>query len=196
MTNDLKERFIKKRGPLKAAEIAEAGYSYKEIQALENAGEIKRIKSGYYVCPQAELSEEELVFGMFPDGVFTMETALFYHGYLPQRSIYWSVAVSKNTSKSRFKLDYPIIHPFYAEPKVLESGVIKKDTGFGCIMLYEKDRLMCEVLKYRDKMDKEDFKIALRAYIDDPDRDSGKFIDFAKERRVMNLAREVIGPWL
>ncbi len=196
MTNDLINRFIKKRGPLKAEEIIEAGYSYKEILELEAQGKISRFKNGYYTCPEVKVPEEELVFSLFPDGVFTMETALYYHGYLPQRPYYWSIAISKNASKSRFNMNYPLIHPFYTEPKVLASGVEKLDLEQGSISLYEKDRLICEILKYEDKMERDDFKLAILSYIRDESKDIAKFLAYAKERRVIEKARSVIGPWL
>lgn len=196
MTIDLKNRFEKKKAPLKAEEILEAGYSYKEILAMEKAGEIKRLKSGYYTCPEIALSEEEMISGLFPDGVFTMETALFYHGYLIERPFHWSVAISKNTSKSRFKLDYPVVHPYYCEPFVLEEGVEEKEVGNTKIHLYNKDRLICEVLKYEEKMDKEDFRQAVFTYINDKDKDTARFLEYAKDRRVIKKARSVIGIWL
>lgn len=196
MTNDLRERFEKKKLPLKAEEIMDAGYSYKEILAMEKAGEISRFKSGYYVCPDIEIAEEELMVSLFSDGVFTMETALYYHGYLTERPYYWSVAISKNVSKSRFKIDYPIVHPFYTEAKVLEDGVESKKLDCGKIKLYTKDRIICEVLKYEDKMERDDFKLAILSYISDKDKNIAKFLDYAEKRRVMKKARAVIGPWL
>lgn len=197
MTNDLRLRFEKKRAPLKAEEIIEAGYSYKEILALEEKGKIKRFKNGYYTCPEVEIPEEELIAGLFPDGVFTMESALYYHGYLSEMPFYWSIAISKNVSKSRFKLDYPIIHPFYTEDKVLEDGVVKKELKCGkTINIYDKDRLICEVLKYEDKMERDDFKIAILSYISDKDRNTARFLDFAKKRRVLKKARSAVGIWL
>lgn len=196
MTDDLKNRFATKKAPLKAEEIMEAGYSYKEILALEKSGKIKRFKSGYYTCPDVVISEEEMMIAMFPDAVFTMETALYYHGYLTERPYIWSVAVSKNVSKSRFKVDYPIIHPFYTEPKVLSDGVTLIELPAGKINIYDKDRLICEILKYEDKMERDDFKLAILAYISDKEKNTARFLDFAEKRRVIRKARSVVGPWL
>lgn len=196
MTNDLLERFKRKKAPLKAEEIMEAGYTYKEIGILEANGEIKRFKNGYYTCPEVDISEEDMVIAMFPDGVFTMETALYYHGYISSRPYHWSVAISKNASKSRFKLDYPIIHPFYAEPKVLAEGVMKMELPAGEINIYEKDRLICEMMKYEDKMDRDDFKQALLSYITDKERDISKLLYHAEKRRVLKKTRSIIGVWI
>ena len=46
--------------------------------------------------------------------------------------------MDKNTSKSRFKMDYPIVHPYYTETKVLEMGVETFDMNGQKIKIYEK----------------------------------------------------------
>ena len=48
-------------------------------------GDIIRIKSGYYVMPDSDYSEEEMILSQFPDGVLTMQSALFLYGYIEER---------------------------------------------------------------------------------------------------------------
>ena len=38
--------------------------------------------------------------------------------------------------------------------------------------IYDKDRLICDCLKYESKMNREDFKEALQSYIKDEDKDN------------------------
>ena len=87
-----------------------------------------------------------------------MESGLYYQGYLKERPYIWSIAVDKNTSKSRFKMDYPIVHPYYTETKVLEMGVETFDMNGQKIKIYEKERLICDCLKYEDKLDADSLK--------------------------------------
>ena len=87
-----------------------------------------------------------------------MESGLYYQGYLKERPYIWSIAVDKNTSKSRFKMDYPIVHPYYTETKVLEMGVETFDMNGQKMKIYEKERLICDCLKYEDKLDADSLK--------------------------------------
>jgi len=160
-------------------------------------GYLIRVKSGYYTTKYFECSEDGWIYKLFgEDGILTMESALWKYGYLKQRPYRWSVAISKNTSKSRFNIDYPIVDPYYTEPEVLELGVTEVDFADGKMKIYEKERLICDVLKYQEKMNREDFKQGVLAYIMDEDKDVAKLMKYAKERKVLKKVQTMIGVWL
>lgn len=188
---------FKEKIVVKADKLLELGYTYKDIQNLESLEAIKRIKNGYYVKGgKKEPDQVKLVLDLFPDGVFTMETAMFFHGYITRLPYYWSIAISKNTSKSRFKLEYPLVHPFYTEPSELEYGVMSRRINGRMLYLYDKDRLICEVLKYEDKMERDDFKTAISSYVNDKRKNTQNLLEYAQRRRVSKKVHMVIGPWL
>lgn len=88
--------------------------------------------------------------------------------------------------------------PLYAEPEMLEFGV--EEISFGkdgaTMKIFEKERLICECLKYEDKMDREIFKEGLLSYIKDPKKDVAKLMKYAKERKVTKKVQTMIGVWL
>lgn len=183
-------------GLVKTSQITDLGIDYRRVLHFVDEGLLKRVKSGYYTTRYWDGSEEELIAEMFPDGILTMESALYYYGYLKKRPYGWSIAVSKNTSKSRFKLDYPIAIPYYAEPQVLELGRAQAKLGKKQMGIYTKDRLICDCLKYQEKMDREDFKKGVLSYLNDDDKDVAALMVFARERRVLKKVQTMIGIWL
>lgn len=62
--------------------------------------------------------------------------------------------------------------------------------------IYDRERLICDCLKYEDRMDREDLKKALRAYLAEPTKDISKLLSYAKERKVLNKVQNRIGVWL
>ena len=186
----------KNQGMAKTADILAMGIDYRRILQFLKEGYLKRVKSGYYTTKYFDGSEESMVARMFSDGVLTMESALFYHGYLEQRPYAWHIAVSKNVSKSRFKMDYPNLQPYYTEPKVLGMGVTTIKLAGEPMQIYTKDRLVCDCLKYQDKMDRNDFKKAILTYIGDEDKDVAALMEYAKERKVLKKVQNMIGIWL
>ena len=64
------------------------------------------------------------------------------------------------------------------------------------VRIYDKDRLICDCLRYRNKMDKEIFNKAIRTYIDDPEKRIDKLMDYAEGLRVKKIATDLIGLWL
>ena len=185
-----------KGGVAKTAELYEAGVDYRRLQKFVEEGKLERIKSGYYAVAFKEQSQEDMIAVLFPDGVLCMDTALYYHGYLKEKPYIWHIAVDKNTSKSRFKMDYPIVHPYYTETKILEMGVETFDMNGQKIKIYEKERLICDCLKYEDRLDADSLKKGLLAFIKDEEKDIAKLMMYARERRVVEKVRNRIGVWL
>ena len=64
------------------------------------------------------------------------------------------------------------------------------------IRIYDKDRLICDCLRYRNKMDKEIFNKAIQKYIADPGKSIPKLMEYADPLRVKKLAKDLIGVWL
>ena len=183
-------------GITKAAELYTLGLDYRKLQALVRDGILKRVKNGYYSLNREDISEEVMIKGLFPDGVLCMESALYYYHYLEVKPFQWHIAIDKNTSKSRFKMDYPSVSPYYTEPEVLEMGVTEIPFGEGTMKIYNKERLVCDCLKYEDKLEHEDLKQALIHYLKEEQKDIAMLMEFARERKVVQKVQNRIGVWL
>ncbi|MCI5621277.1 MAG: hypothetical protein MR355_06925 [Lachnospiraceae bacterium] len=204
MNQEKKQEMIEKievlmqenHGVVKAEKLYPLGLTYRQIQGLVQKGILDHVKNGYYSMHLQQRSEDELILAMFPDGILTMDTALFYHGYCGERPEEWSIAISKNVSKSRFKVEQPVICPYYTEPEVLQMGVEKIPFAQGEIGIYSKERLICDCLKYEERLDRVIMKTALMAYINEPDKDIAALMEYARVRKVTAKVQSRIGVWL
>ena len=183
-------------GIAKKEQLAALGIDYRRVLDYVENKELIRIKNGYYTYGIERFSEEALVSKLFPDGVLCMESALYAYGYISRKPFGFHIAVDKNTSKSRFKMDYPKVIPYYTEPEVLKIGVATIQYEENEFQIYDKDRLICDCLKYESKMNREDFKEALQSYIKDEDKDISALMEYARERKVVKRVQSLIGVWL
>ncbi|MBQ8519183.1 MAG: type IV toxin-antitoxin system AbiEi family antitoxin domain-containing protein [Agathobacter sp.] len=183
-------------GIAKKEQLAALGIDYRRVLDFVENNDVIRIKNGYYTYGIERFSEEALVSKLFPDGLLCMESALYAYGYISRKPVGFHIAIDKNTSKSRFKLDYPKVIPYYTEPEVLTIGATTISYE-GCdFQIYDKDRLICDCLKYESKMNREDFKEALQSYIKDEDKDISALMEYARERKVVKRVQSLIGVWL
>ncbi len=192
----VKEFIAKNGGIVKKSQLNELGIDYRRILDFVEKGDLVRLKNGYYTVRISDFPEEELIAKLFPDCVLTLESALYAYGYIEKKPFGWRLAVDKNTSKSRFKMDYPKVTPMYAEPETLTMGVKEIVFGKDKMLIFEKERLVCDCLKYEEKMDREIFKEGLLSYIKDPKKDVAKLMKYAKERKVTKKVQNMIGVWL
>ena len=183
-------------GIAKKEQLIALGIDYRRILDFVENKEVIRIKNGYYTYGIERFSEEALISKLFPDGLLCMESALYAYGYISRKPVGFHIAIDKNTSKSRFKLEYPKVIPYYTEPEVLKIGVTTITYEGNEFQIYDKDRLICDCLKYESKMNREDFKEALQSYIKDEEKDISALMEYARERKVVKRVQSLIGVWL
>ena len=192
-----KSIFDKYGGMMRTTQLAEEKIFYPQREKLIADGYVEKIRRGYYqwINPD-DFSEVGTVIRLFPDAILCMDTALRYYGYSDRTPGDWHLAVSKDSGKSRFQIDYPFVKPYYVEPAVLELGLTTGTMDGHAIRIYDKDRLICDCLRYRNKMDKEIFNKAIQKYIADPEKSIPKLMEYAGPLRVKKLAKDLIGVWL
>lgn len=183
-------------GIVKKEQFTELGIDYRRILDFVQSGDLVRIKNGYYTDRIDRFTEEELVARLFSDARLCMESALYAYGYILQKPYAWHLAVDKNTSKSRFKMDYPKIIPYYTEPDALELGSTEITMSGQQFLIYDRDRVICDCLKYETKLEREVFKGALQSYIRDSQKDISALMAYARARKVVGKVQSMIGVWL
>ena len=156
--------FINEKGGIvKKEEFAALDVDYRKILEFVETGTLVRIKNGYYTDRIDRFSEEELIARLFPDARLCMESALYAYGYIREKPYGWHLAVDKNTSKSRFKMDYPKVIPYYTEPEALELGSTTIEQNGLTFQIYDKERIICDCLKYEAKLDRAIFREAVQS---------------------------------
>lgn len=192
----IQEEMKKNGGFMRTAQLYELHMDYRKIQKFVEEGVLERIKNGCYGMGFSKQSEEDMVAELFTDGVLCMESALYYQGYIAVRPACWHIAVDKNTSKSRFKMKYPLIQPYYAEPEVLKLGVEKIAVGSKEMWIYNKERMICDCLKFEEKLERNILQQAVLMYLREPQKDIQRLMEYAKERKVIQKVQNRIGVWL
>ena len=183
-------------GIVKKEEFAQLDVDYRKILEFVDNGSLVRIKNGYYTDRIDRFTEEELIARLFPDARLCLESALYAYGYIRQKPYGWHLAVDKNTSKSRFKMDYPKVIPYYTEPEALELGSTTMEQNGLTFQIYNKERMICDCLKYEEKLEREVFKEGLQSYIRDTDKNISALMEYARARKVVGKVQSMIGVWL
>lgn len=196
LLSEIKKKMEENGGIVKTNQITALGVDYRRILAWVEDGTLERVKNGYYSFGYKNRSEEDLILGLFSDGVLCLDSALYCYHYIGQKPYAWHLAVDKNTSKSRFKMEYPVVIPYYTEPEVLKSGVTEIPFAGGTMPIYTKERMICDCLKYEEKLERDVFKRALLSYIADGSKDIATLLKIARERKVLQKVQNMIGVWL
>ena len=195
--NDIKELFRRYGGMMKTAQLTTEKVYYSDITYLVREGVIEKVRRGYYqLLDDDSLSEVVTITRLFPDGIFCMDTALRHYGYSDRTPAEWHMAVNKYSNRTRFKLDYPFVKPYFVAPEVLEIGLCEREIDGNMVRMYDKERVICDCLRYRNKMDKEIFNKAIQAYVGDTSKSIPKLMEYSVPLRCQKLVKDLIGVWL
>ncbi|MGM0653603.1 MAG: type IV toxin-antitoxin system AbiEi family antitoxin domain-containing protein [Bacillota bacterium] len=190
------EEFTKQGGILKTSELHALGLSSRQIKRLLAEGEISKIKQGYYELAGEVNSEEIIIAKLFPEAVIFLESALLYYNYTDRIPKAWQIAVDRNSEKSKYKIDYPLIEPYYQDPKYLNIGVSTFQVQGFDIRIFDRDRTMCDIMRYEKKIEKEVFTNAVMRYIKDPRKNIRYLFEYAEVFNITKKVQSQIGKWL
>ena len=195
--DEIKQIFDEHGGMARTGELYTRKVFYNDLQQYVRDGLIEKIRYGYYQwIDNDNPSEARLINQLFPDGILSMDTALFYYGYSDRIPLAWHLAVSKDSTKSRFKIDYPFVKPYFIEPELLELGLSSGEIDGILVRIYDKERTICDCLRYRNKMDREIFVKAIQRYVNDTSKSIPRLMDYAKKLRVTKSVKNLVGVWL
>jgi len=195
--DDMKKLFEKYNYIMKTSELSHEKIYHADIQKLLNDEIIEKVRHGYYQWIYQHVDSDIVLLNrLFPDAVFCMETACFYYWYTDRTPSHWNFSLSRETSRSRINIDYPFIKVYRTQPKLLTLGMIKYDIDGVEVNMYDRDRTVCDILRYAEHLDKEIFNKVILNYVNDPKKNIANLMKYAKVLRVTTKVKHWIGVWL
>lgn len=192
----LKNEFIKNGGVLKTSELKELGITSRQINKLLEEGMISKIKYGFYESNEYLPKEQVIISRLFPKAVIFLESALMHYGYTDRIPLAWQIAVDRHSKPNQYDIEYPVIEPYYLEPKFIDIGVdIICEDGVD-IRIYDRDRTICDTLRYKNKLEEEVFTHAIKSYLKDPKKNVRRLFEYAGEFNITNKVQIYLGVWL
>ena len=122
------------------------GTLYMINKAVKNE-ELYKIERGFYSDKPHE-SEVSLISIKYPDAVFTMNSAFYYHNLtdtIPDK--YFLV-----TDKDAATISDKRVVQKYENSKALNLGVIQMEQDGGIIKIYSKERMLLELIRNKNNM--------------------------------------------
>lgn len=187
------QNIIKQSGGIaKTSDFIEAGLDNYDVAKLCNEGIINRIRHGYYQLPKdKEITDEQLIATLLPQGIICVESALFHYGYSDFTPREWSVAVPRSMSRAVKRMQEIPMKAYYIQKEYIELGKTTDDFNGVTLPVYDKERTICDCFKYRTKLDNELFNKALNAYVADEKKNLVNLIQYSKKMKlyakVMNI---------
>lgn len=182
-----------KGGIAKSADFVAAGIRAVDVVSLCNAGYLDRVRHGYYrMAEQSEVSEEQMLATLIPQGIVCVESALFHYRYSDFAPRKWSIAVPRSVSRAKLDVDALPVQTYFVQQELYELGKTTGDFHGVTLPVYDRERTICDCFKYRSRLDTELFSKALNAYANDPQKNLNNLSIYAKKLRVYKKVIELM----
>jgi predicted transcriptional regulator of viral defense system len=183
VANQIIEIFQQNKGYAQTKDILRAGLHHFYLAKLVKEGRIEKIKRGQYRLTSIRIDDESIeVSRIIPDGVICMFSAWSFYNlsdFVPPEH---HIAIEK--SRKIFLPDYPPIKVYYWSEKYWKMGITEVQIGTSILNIYEREKSVCDAIKFRNKIGKEVEKEVLKNYLKFKDRNIDKLLQFAKLLRV------------
>ncbi|MCB0653050.1 MAG: type IV toxin-antitoxin system AbiEi family antitoxin domain-containing protein [Saprospiraceae bacterium] len=170
-------------GYVRTRDVLEGGFHNHYLNVLVEQGEVLKIKRGLYrlsnLTPDDEMEE---ISRMIPDGVLCLFTAWNYYELTDFVPPEYHIAIEKN--KKVLLPDYPPIKVYFWSEQYWSLGIAEIKIGKTTVKIYEKEKSVCDAIKFRNKIGKEVEKEVLQNYLKEKDRNIEKLLYFARLLRV------------
>ena len=176
-------------GLITTAQIEKAGISRVLIPTFVDAGILIKEERGIYYYADEFPDELQIIQKNNPRVIFSYGTALYLWDMSDRVPHEYDVTVPQGFNASRIKKDHKDIRIHYIKPDKWEIGITETTTPSGnTVKLYDRERCIVDLIKRKDKIEKQLYLQALHVYFADSTTDKTALIKYAK---IFNIEEKV-----
>ena len=174
-------------GYVTSKQITELGIHRMYLNIMMKKGIIQKVRKGIYIDKNV-MEDSYYTFQLkYPKTIYSRFTALYFYGLTEIFPYKYELTVDYNYHVDDVNKHHSVIK---CKKDILNLGVTKVKTyGGHYINCYDIERCICDIIKYRNRLDIEQVKKSVKMYIKDENKDINKLCQYAK---VMNIYEDVM----
>lgn len=160
------------------------------LSRLEREGKIFRVDKGIYLSTDGDYDEYYFFQYRFSRAIYSYVSALYLQGFTDEIPQYFEVTVPRG-----YRFNNPLQNlTVHTVPKELvDLGVISVKTPWGqTVKTYDFERIICDFIQNRKKIDNELFVKTLKAYVNYPNKNLTNLYQYAEEMKIINQAKQIL----
>ena len=172
------------------SELRAATFQTRDIAKLVQEGRIEKVKAGLYKLPEINTSVNinasyVEVSHAVPNGVIALASALAHYElttFVPPE-IYVAISMADKPPK----IEYPPVRFFYYPKQFFHAGIETIKTPAGTVRMYNREKSICDMFRYRGKLGENLALEALKNYLRRKDSNIKKLSEYAVICRVKTI---------
>lgn len=171
------------KGIIYTKDVVKVNIRKEVLSNLVATGELVRLKRGVY-CFKDEIIDEYYLFQLtVPQLIYSLGTALFFHGYSNRVPNVLSITVKQGYNAHR--IDTQKVNVRYSNDDLFELGLTTIQSPQGMeVRCYDLERTICDIVKERSKIDPQIFSDAINQYLGNKTINSRRLMKYARALKV------------
>lgn len=179
----------KNNNMITTAQVVALGFSRALLSKYVKEGLLERGRQGVYILPDSVHDDMYTLMLRSEKIVFSHDTALFLNGLSERTPFTHSVTIPSNSVLSDTLMEECTC--YYIKPELLTMGMVWKKTTLGNeVRCYDAERTICDLLRSRNRMDKETVISAIKNYAAYKDKDLNRLAAYAEKFRVSKILKQ------
>lgn len=176
-------------GYLKTEDVVKNDIPKVYLTKLVKKGLIKRILRGLYTNNDKLIDELVIIQNMSKYAIFSNMTALYFLGFSNRLPIIYDITVPngyKGSLQNNKKINL-----YYGKRDITELGITTVIDNYGNkIKIYDLEKSICDIIKNKNKIDRELFNKAIRDYYYSKNKNTLKLYDYAKKMNIYDKVKK------
>lgn len=173
-------------GIVRTSQIEEAGIYRSVIKEFVDQDLLVCERKGIYSVKDVFDDEYVLLQIQSSKFVYSYGTALFLHGLSDRTPHIIDITVPQGTKTTRYTRDNINLRFHYVKKEIYDLGICEIVTPQGgTVKVYDKERCICDIVKRKDKMDKQLYLRAIQGYFHHKPNNR-KILKYAKILKIEN----------
>lgn len=175
----LKELLAVNNGVVKMRTLNENGFTRHDVGKFIQDGLLERIKQGYYMEIQRDVSDTEIAAKLIPMGVLCLFSAVEYHGLATINPTEICIALPRGVT-------CPVLPPkllvkiYHMTDSHFKAGVFNAEVNGVTIKIYDAEKTVCDCFKYDKEIERNIALEVLKNYITRGGCDIQRLLEYAK----------------
>lgn len=160
------------------------------LSRLAQDGKLIKVDTGIYMTEDGDYDEYYFFQHKYKKAVFSYETALYILGETDK--IPWTIDVTVY-SGYKFNEKQSNVNVHYVKKSIYDLGIIQKTTMFGnTVNIYSYERILCDFIYNKEKMDPEVYVKLIRSYSDYKEKDIHSLYEISAKMGISDKVKEIM----
>ena len=130
-----------------------------QVKKQISEGKLYRIEKGVY-SDIPDVHTLAVISFKYPNAIFTMDSAFYYHGLTDVIPDEYHLA----TDKHAIYISDDRVHQYYVSSDILNVGVTTMERRNATFKIYDKERMLIELLRFKNKLPFDYYKEIIASY--------------------------------